>query len=66
MVRDHPTIGQIYVVFKLHRDHFGVNLYDDSCQPIANALIVPVVITKYVNMITYLEGFITIWCFGKM
>jgi hypothetical protein len=66
MVWDHPAVGQIYIVFELHRDHFGVNLYDNPLQPIADALLVPVVITEHINVITYLEGFITIWCFGKM
>jgi hypothetical protein len=39
MVWNHPTIGKIYVLMKLHRDHFGIHLNDYTFQPGANPIV---------------------------
>jgi hypothetical protein len=66
MVRHHPSIGKIYVIFKLNGNHFRINLHHDPFQPIAHTLSGSVMIAKNIYMITYLVGFIAIWSGSKM
>jgi hypothetical protein len=63
----HPSVGQIDVLLKLHRDHLWVYLNDRSLQPATHAFSLGVlVITKNLHSISDLEGFALIGRFRKI
>jgi hypothetical protein len=58
MVWNHPAICKINAFLKLNRDHLGVNLNDDTLQPITDTFICSIVVTKYLHTIPHLIGFL--------
>jgi len=66
VVWNHPSIGEVDVVFELDGDHLRIDLHNHAFQPIANALVVALVIAKNIDVIAYFVGFTLIGSIRKV
>jgi hypothetical protein len=62
MVWHHPAVGQVDIILELHSEHLRVDLNDNALQPIAHAFTVPIMITKYLDVIPHMIRFFPVWC----
>ena len=60
MVRHHPPICKVDVIFELDSNHLGVDLYDNAFQPITHTVSSALVIAIYVHVISDLEHLVPI------
>jgi len=66
MIRYHPTVRQIHTHLELDRDHLRVNLHYSALKPIANALIVVLVVAKHLHAVPHVISLVQVWCFCEM
>jgi hypothetical protein len=60
VVRYHPAIRKVYVIFELDCDHFRVNLHYDPFEPISHPFTVAFVVAVNIDMIAYSKGFVPV------
>jgi hypothetical protein len=66
MVRDHPTVGQVYIFLKLHRNHLVIDLYNRSDQPIPRTFpLLVIVVAEHLYPITYFIGLFSVRSRGE-
>ena len=65
MVRDHPTIREVYIFLKLYRDHFRIDLNYRPLKPVPGTIAFLFVIAKDLNPVADFIGLISLRSIGE-